>query len=235
MKILITAGGTREDIDTVRGIANYSTGRLGSLIADRFMQAGSAITYICGEGAALPACKENIEIIPIRNVAQLQEKLAQALHFARYDCVIHSMAVSDYSPYRVASLDTLEEKLDLTDLMSVAAASSKKISSDSPYLALILKRQPKVIQCIKEIQPDTLLVGFKLLSDVGEADLVQAARRLMVQSRADFVLANDLKDISSEIHKALLIDQNGVVGRGCFKEEIAEMIFGVVSGIVRLG
>ncbi|MCL2421645.1 MAG: phosphopantothenate--cysteine ligase [Defluviitaleaceae bacterium] len=226
MKILITAGGTREDIDTVRGITNYSTGRLGSCIADRFIEAGDAVTYICGEAAALPKQSPNLEIITIRNTVQLQEKLEQALHAAPYDCVIHAMAVSDYAPHGVVTMGSIEDSLDLSGLDSL---NDSKIPSDSPYLALILKRQPKVIQRIKEIQPDTLLVGFKLLSGASEAELVQAAHKQMVQSRADYVLANDLKDIKGSVHKALLTNADGIVGRGGSKEEIAQMIYDTVG------
>lgn len=46
MKILITSGGTTEAIDSVRGITNHSTGRLGKVIAETFLNQGHEVTLI---------------------------------------------------------------------------------------------------------------------------------------------------------------------------------------------
>ena len=211
MNILITAGGTKEDIDPVRGITNYSTGRLGCLIAEKFINAGASVTYICSEAAARP---HNGEIITIKNTAQLQEKLTEALKSRGYNAVIHAMAVSDYTPYKTAN---------------------KKISSSSPYLVVVLKKTPKIIRCVKEIQPDTLLIGFKLLSNAGEGELIQAANKLMDQSQADYVLANTSENIYEGTHIGLLINKNGIVNKGNTKEEIAEIIWRLVDENISIG
>lgn len=200
MNVLITAGGTKEDIDPVRGITNYASGRLGCMIADKFIRAGCTVTYICGETAAHP---EGLHTTIIRNTAQLQEKMEAALRSEKFDCVIHSMAVSDYAP----------------------VPQKSKLSSDAPYRILFLKRQPKVINCIKEIQPDTLLVGFKLLSNASEDDLIQASRKQMESAKSDLVLANVLEDIQGDVHKAILIGKDSIIARGKTKREIAEMIY----------
>lgn len=230
MRILVTAGGTIEDIDPVRGITNYSTGRLGSLIAERFIRAGDEVTYICGENAVRPrphglgcadasdADENNADVVVIRSVAQLKERLEAALRGAAYDCVVHSMAVSDYSP---------------------CAAATEKISSDAPYMVLVLKRLPKIIDLIKDIQPDALLVGFKLVFDSTEDELLQAAAKLMDRSNADYVLANDLKDVKDTKdtkdggHKAILLDKSGIVARCPSKIEIAEVIYNTIYDTVK--
>ncbi|MCL2398887.1 MAG: hypothetical protein FWC91_03965 [Defluviitaleaceae bacterium] len=218
MRILITSGGTKEAIDPVRSITNHATGRLGSIIAEQFLHNGFSVTYICSEGAALPQLNHDflnydLEIITICSTAQLAEKLEQLLRSTQYTCVIHAMAVSDYAPY---GMDT-----------------GKKIPSDSPYLILVLKRQPKIINCIKEIQPDTLLIGFKLLSGVNEEDLLQAANKIMEQSKCDYVLANDLNNIHGDVHKAILINREGIISRGESKQEIAKMIYREVEKVNR--
>jgi len=122
--------------------------------------------------------------------------------------VIHSMAVSDYSP---------------------VSTSKKKISSDSPYLIVVLKKSPKVIRRIKEIQPNTILVGFKLLAEASEAALIESARKQMEHSRSDYVLANALENISADSHKAILLNHSGIVARGNTKEAIANMIYSEVT------
>ena len=222
INILITAGGTREDIDPVRGITNYATGRLGSLIAEEFIQRGASVTYICAETAVRPQLppqseqyrSENLNIITIRNTAQLLEKMEQSLHNKAYNAVIHSMAVSDYTPY---------------------ATSTEKISSKSKYLVVVLEKLPKVIRRVKEIQPNTLLIGFKLLTGAGESstnypdELIRTSHKLMAESHADYVLANAQEDIYDKTHKALLIGKDGIIERMTSKKEIAEVILKVVE------
>ena len=206
--VLITAGGTREDIDPVRGITNYATGKLGSLIADRFIQGGSTVTYICSKTSVLPSCTTGqVKIITIQSTNQLQKAIKHALNEEKYDCVIHSMAVSDYAP---------------------VDPPTKKISSNEPYITITLKRLPKVINIIKQIQPDTLLVGFKLLSNACEEDLIQAAHKQIQSAGSDYVLANLLEDIDEDKHKAILINKTGIVAHGKTKQEIAEIIFNEV-------
>ena len=206
MNVLITGGGTREDIDPVRGITNYSTGRLASCVAERFLAAGADVTYICGENAVRP---DGLDACVVRSTMQMLSAMELALFSARYDFVVHAAAVSDFTPEN---------------------PSLKKISSDVPQINLVLKRLPKLINRVKEIQPETLLVGFKLLSGVGEEELLLAARKLMAGSGADYVLANRLEDIYGNSHKALLLGADGVLARASNKLEIAEMIFREVTG-----
>ena len=220
--ILITAGGTKEDIDPVRGITNYATGRLGCLIAERFLDNNTTVTYehgentvrhnvtyIHGENAMRPNNCPNLHLISIRNTHQLQKELEDAMHARPYAAVIHSMAVSDYAPYEPAT---------------------EKISSESPYLVVVLKKLPKIIKRVKEIQPDTILVGFKLLSDANDDKLIKAANKQIAESGSDYVLANAQENIQGDQHRALLIDRSGVVGRFDTKNEIAEAIWQTVQG-----
>jgi len=246
MNVLITAGGTHEDIDSVRSITNQATGRLGSIIADTFIQADSQVTYVCSETAALPAC-DCKEIMRVRNVADLITVIETQLHTHPYDCVIHSMAVSDFTPQAIISIDEMAEAIscvlqtentpysEMPDRIRTAITqcgkplTDKKISSKAANVALILKQTPKVIKRIKSIQPHTLLVGFKLLSNVTEEELLQAGYNLLKQNACDLVLANDLVDINNDMHRAILLDKNRALRRADTKQEIAEIIYECVS------
>jgi phosphopantothenate-cysteine ligase len=237
IKVLITAGGTREDIDAVRGITNYATGKLGSLIAQRFLQGGHSVTYICGENAVQPPACDGLQVVEIRDVAALTMALETALRANAYDSVVHSMAVSDFAPHAVMTLD------ELTDAVANAPASERtawvhdvrtgksttKISSSASHLALILRQQPKVIDTIKAIQPNTLLVGFKLLSGASEAEWAQAVQKLIDRSGCDYVLANDAQHITPTQHHAILFNKHGRVGAAKTKAEIAEMIYETIA------
>jgi len=232
MNILITAGGTREDIDSVRGITNYSTGRLGSLIADCFLENNCNVTYICAEGAILPSfpkssSEKHFTKIQIRSTAQLLEKIEQVLSETSFHAVIHSMAVSDFAPHAVMQFG-IEGHEGLHGFKPISEIN-EKISSDAPYFVMVMKQLPKVIARIKAIQPETLLVGFKLLSGVGEEELVQAGLKILEKNLCEYVLANDLQNIQADNHAALLLNKNGIHSRLNTKNEIADKIFNVVK------
>ncbi|MCL2857586.1 MAG: phosphopantothenate--cysteine ligase [Oscillospiraceae bacterium] len=237
LSVLVTAGGTIEDIDTVRSITNHSTGRLGSLVADEFAAGGARITYLCAESAVRPQLPPE-RTVTIRSAGQLAQTLECLLREQRFDCVVHSMAVSDFTPTGVLTIEGLASALQQRisggrlspeavseALASAALAPQKKITSRSGQLLLALEQTPKAIGMIKALQPDTLLVGFKLLSGVGEDELVTAGQGLIRQNGCGFVLCNDLSGIGPEEHEALLLGNSGVVGRAQTKAEIARMIF----------
>ena len=87
-----------------------------------------------------------------------------------------------------------------------------------------MKRSPKVIGSIKKWSPDSLLVGFKLLSGVPHEELIAVGTRLMEKNDCDFVLANDLQEIGADFHKGYLIHKDGSCDTMETNEEIADRI-----------
>jgi len=218
LKIIITSGGTSERIDDVRMITNRSTGKLGSLIADAFRGAApdAEIIYVCSKTAVLP--ETPCDIIKIESAGELLQTLEKLLAAEKIDAVIHAMAVSDYTVKAV---------------MPAGSAEQKKISSDHDNLTILLEKTPKVIGLIKQLQPETILVGFKLLSGVDEQTLLQAAHDLMIRNNCDFVLANDLSGIKSDCHEAVLIKPGASYVRLGSKQGIAEAIVKSVLAKIR--
>ncbi len=244
MNILITAGGTSERIDEVRKISNIATGRLGSLIADAFLQKDTAVTYLCTEGAILPKSKK-ARILYVDDVQSLKLTLEGLFREQRFDAVIHSMAVSDYSvkfsvtSYELAdyltdslmkinnqpvSREQFLAQINLTLSEYAVNQTPAKISSEIENLYLCLEKTPKIIRIFKEHQPDTVLVGFKLLANANEEELLIAAKKLMHTNHCDYVLANDKRDIDSAHHAGILIGTDRTVGRFNTKQEIADAI-----------
>src|SRR5665648_81644 len=219
MKLIITAGGTTEKIDDVRSITNLSTGRLGYVIGNsvikNFGEKLEKLYYIHGE-RAIPPTGDQVVSIPIGGVSDLEKALKEILEKEKIDAVIHSMAVSDYM---VKELTTLE---DIKDGKTLDA--SKKISSDIENLVIVMKKTPKVISSIKKWSPDSLLVGFKLLSKVPLEELIEAGHNLLVKNNCTYVMANDLNDIKENTHKGYLIHQDKTYDMMETKEEIAETI-----------
>lgn len=77
---------------------------------------------------------------------------------------------------------------------------------------------------IRDKQPQTVLVGFKLLVDVSQEELVQVAQAALIKNRCDFVLANDLMNVHETEHEGLLINETGIVQEACSKQGIGSMI-----------
>jgi phosphopantothenate-cysteine ligase len=87
-----------------------------------------------------------------------------------------------------------------------------------------MKRSPKVIRIIKELSPETTLVGFKLLSGVPHEELIDVGYRLLQKNKCDFVMANDLREIGGGMHKGYLIHTDKTYDSMNTNEEIAAMI-----------
>lgn len=242
LRILVTAGDTYEPVDEVRRLTHMATGRLGSLIADAFAEQGACITFLCGERSMQPQ-SEMEKTVAITGVMELQSAMRELLADIEYDAVIPSMAVSDYTVRGLAPEEDVaaeiaksvlsagqeadESKLQdiiFQALQRAAYTPSGKISSDLPSLTVFLDRAPKVIPLVKQMQPNTILVGFKLLAGVPEQELLDAVSVQMQNSGSDFVLANDLSGIEGDTHGAILVGRDGILDRPGTKQEIAASI-----------
>ena len=191
------------------------------------------------------------KIIEIQGVVSLQKTLKDLLSHTQFDSLVHSMAVSDYTIRGLVTEDDLIKKFlkiipyiknisnqkEMYSYIKEAFSSALynaegKISSDYESLLVFMDRAPKVISCVKQMQPNTILVGFKLLSNVDEETLVAAAKEQMQLSGSDFVLANDLADIDGDNHKGLLISSKGIIDRPATKQDIAKSIVNHVTNCI---
>lgn len=230
MRALITSGGTSEKIDDVRAITNHSSGKLGKALAESFAEKGAMIDLITTRHAVKPE-GASFHIHIIESTMDLEKKITELMTEHTYDAVIHSMAVSDFTPESSVTLEDLETVIadnptnlpkSLSDIAN--QRTEKKISSDTEHLVIVLKKNPKIISLIKTLQPETILVGFKLLVDVPMIELLNVAKESLKKNHADFILANDLAEIRGEKHHGYLIDVHQKVKEAQTKSEIAELI-----------
>ena len=221
MNILITSGGTSEKIDRVRSITNHSTGRLGKIIAETFLDKGDQVTLVTTPKAVRPAAHPNLTIVQIENVAELLEILEPLVH--THDVLIHAMAVSDYTPVYMTGLEAVAASPDMTEFLNKTNSESK-ISSQDDIQVLFLKKTPKIISLIKKWNPAIRLIGFKLLVNVTKEELLKTARASLIKNQAEIIVANDLTEISNKEHKAYLVG-NDTVTRAQSKEEIAQLLY----------
>lgn len=187
-RILITAGGTRERIDSVRYIGNMSSGRTASRLADELTSAGHNVTWLGARDAVKPALTR--ELVQFSSFDDLAQQLQALLLENNYDAVIHAAAVSDFS---VASVLT-EEGVPLDK-------PAGKLSSDSDLL-LRLKPNPKLLNRIRawSKKPDVQVIGFKLTDTEDQHQRIAAVKKQFNDSKVDAVVHNDLSDISKEAH-----------------------------------
>lgn len=249
--IIITAGGTVEDIDGVRKIANTSTGTLGTLLCNetiQYMEVNGVnhytIHYIVSETGKKPVIDldhiEHVIIYEITNVNSVAKCIKKVMEENSIDYFIHSMAVSDFTTSYSLSVKEMAKQINnrLIDLpkeqwvdeieeLLISPRKSlekeEKISSKSDLL-LGLKRTQKIISTIKEVNKHIFLVGFKLLKNATEEELITAANILADKNACDLVFANDLQTIDKDNHRGLLIENNEVVERLDGKRNIAKAI-----------
>lgn len=243
--IVITAGGTVEKIDEVRQITNTSTGKLARLICkevlDYLGDEDFTVHYIMSKRAVKPeVVQSKVMIYPVSDTQSVIDAIDKVYSQHKIDYFIHSMAVSDFTTSYIAPVsvltkeisnliqdnpvEELEEKIQeiLTSPHS-ALPRGAKISSREDII-LGLKRTPKVISYIKDRDPETFLVGFKLLNGVSEERLKEVACKLGKDNDCNLVLANDMCNINNEKHEAILLKDGCIVERFHTKDEIAKGI-----------
>lgn len=162
MKVVVTAGPTREAIDPVRFISNYSTGEMGYRIAEEAQRRGNEVVLISGP-TSLKRPK-GLKLIEVESALQMYAAVKGEARDA--DCVIASAAVSDYRPVRY---------------------SPNKIRSKRARLALSLKQNPDILAQLGKRKAHRVLVGFALESGSG---VVRRARRKLKEKNLDIIVAN---------------------------------------------
>lgn len=174
-KILITAGPTYENIDPVRFIGNYSSGRMGFALAEEFARRGASVALVAGP-SELPTPQGDIRRI---NVTSAREMLQAArAEFDDADIAVFAAAVSDYAPAEVSD--------------------TKLKRGDMPEFTLRLVRNPDIAATLGALKkPSQTLVGFALETDSEEAN----ARKKLKAKNLDWVVLNSLRDPQAGFRK----------------------------------
>ncbi|HWA85801.1 MAG TPA: phosphopantothenoylcysteine decarboxylase [Opitutus sp.] len=212
MKILVTAGATREPVDAVRFLSNASTGATGAALADAFTAAGHEVVLLSGEGSVKPARRCDVEVFS--SAGDLAERLRRRLGGGEIDAVVMAAAVADYRP---------------------AAAVAGKISSDADELVLRLVRNEKILPRLKSVSPrPVFVVGFKLTVDAAEAARREAVASQFAAGGVDAVVHNDLAEIQAtpaerhpfSLYRAAHAAPEKLAGAGALADALAALLAG---------
>ena len=181
MKLLITAGPTREPIDPVRYLTNRSSGKMGYAIADAAVRAGHRVRLISGPTELdVPA---GVDFIPVETAAEMFS--AVAAYLPGMDAAVFAAAVADYTP---------------------AAPAEQKIKKNVHTLSLELVKTRDILGSARGVMGFTgFLVGF-----AAETENIESNARLkLVAKGCDLIIANDVSrdDIGFNSHEneALLV------------------------------
>lgn len=212
-RVVVSAGGTREELDPVRFIGNWSSGRQGYALARTAAARGAEVTLVAAN-TALPD-PAGAHVIRVTSASDLREAVVSAA--ADADAVVMAAAVADYRP---ATRSTVKLK-----------------KSGRPPAAVELAENPDILRELSTVlrRPGQVIVGFAAETDNlignGQAKLAAKGCDVLVVNRVGDGLAFGTDDNEAEI---LTADGERIsVPRGP-KENLAEVIWDVVAARLRL-
>lgn len=166
-RILITAGPTRERIDPVRYVGNFSTGKMGFALAESCARRGAEVVLVAGP-VALQTQHPRITRIDVESASQMYDASVEA--FPTVDAAVLCAAVADFTPVAVAD---------------------EKIKRAGDALTLTLTPTRDIAAALGEMKtPAQRLVGFALET----CDELAHARDKMARKGLDFIVLNSLRD-----------------------------------------
>ena len=208
--VLITAGPTYENIDPVRFIGNYSSGKMGFAIAEECANRGAEVTLVCGP-VSIKTKNPNINRVDVVSAKEMCNKCVNL--FADTDIAILSAAVADYAP---ATCSESKIKREKTDSMTIE-----------------LVKNPDIAATLGKMKSDSqMLVGFALETDNEKENAI----RKINNKNLDWIVLNSLKDkeagFQKDTNKITMLSRIGqeIPFDAKLKTEVAKDIIDTIIG-----
>lgn len=203
-KVLISAGPTREPIDPVRYISNYSTGRMGYAIAAAFAERGAEVRLVSGP-VEMIVNHPSVQVLPVATAAEMFDACVSL--WADSDIAVMTAAVADFTPE--------------------STESEKIAKGDAHEMQLKLVKTADILKSLGETKaPNQYLVGFALETQNEMAN----ARAKCQNKNADLIVLNSLRDAGAGFgtitNKVTLVPASGdtVSFPLMAKKEVAEKL-----------
>lgn len=200
-KVVITAGPTVEELDPVRYISNYSSGKMGYSIAKVAKELGASVTLITGPVSQKPPY--GVKVISVKSADDMFNACKKEINA---DIFIMAAAVCDYKPL---------------------FRSNQKIKKDKEELTLKLSKNPDILTYVSQNRKKgAVVVGFAAETE----NLLKNAHKKLIEKKADVIVANKVNEagsgFGSDTNKITLITKQGVNPFPLMtKEEAANAIF----------
>ncbi|MGD0621256.1 MAG: bifunctional phosphopantothenoylcysteine decarboxylase/phosphopantothenate--cysteine ligase CoaBC [Thermacetogeniaceae bacterium] len=165
IRILVTAGPTREPLDPVRFLSNYSSGKMGHAIAEEASRRGAEVTLVSGPTQLVPP--PGVNLVPVETAQEMFEAVVS--RYDQVDAVIKAAAVADFRPRQ---------------------KSGQKLKKQVARPVLELERTPDILSYLGEHKSGQVLVGFAAETE----NLLENAGDKLRQKNLDLVVANDLTE-----------------------------------------
>jgi phosphopantothenoylcysteine decarboxylase/phosphopantothenate--cysteine ligase len=162
LRLLVTAGGTREPIDSVRFIGNRSSGKMGLAVAREALRLGAGVTVVAANVATV---EPGTRYHTVETVEELHGAVLDLA--ADSDALVMAAAVSDFTP---------------------ASQVREKIRRSSGTTSLELAPTADILEAVRERYPDLFVVGFAAT----HGDPVADAREKLAKKGANLVVGNDI-------------------------------------------
>jgi phosphopantothenoylcysteine decarboxylase/phosphopantothenate--cysteine ligase len=163
-RVLVSVGGTEEDIDPVRVISNRSSGKMGFAVAEAARDMGADVTVVAAN-TTVPT-PHGVRVIPVRTSDEMGRALKEA--FVDADVLVMAAAVSDYRP--AATLDRKKKRED--------------------EWTLELERTEDILASLGAIKDDRMIIGFALETD----DIEKNALGKLARKNCDLIVVNNPHD-----------------------------------------
>jgi len=190
MRIIVTAGPTREHIDAVRFITNASSGKMGLALACAAAEAGHDVTLICGpvgEGLPEAARRPKCDIVRFVTAADLQQELEG--RFDSCDALVMAAAVGDFRPGKILA--------------------GKTHRANGPMDIRLLPTSDIVAALGARKRAEQKVVVFSV-EEGADAQLEAVALRKLAAKNADFVVVNCPAAMTAEASRACILSAGGV-------------------------
>lgn len=210
-KILVTAGPTYEDIDPVRFIGNYSSGKMGFAIAEEAASRGAEVTLVTGP-VELHTIDPRIIRIDVRSARQMLEAAQSA--FKDSDIAVLSAAVADYAP----------EKCSDTKI--------KRENTDGMTLKLV--KNPDIAATLGATKENRILVGFALETDHEHENALGKMHRKSLDMIVLNSLRNPLAGFNKDTNQVTILKSDGTEMEypAKSKREVAQDILNEIEQIM---
>lgn len=201
VRMLVTAGGTREPIDPVRYIGNRSSGRQGVAVASRAADRGAKVVLLAAnieEGVIADlADRPGVRIVPVETAADLETAAQHAASGA--EVIVMAAAVSDYR------------------VENVSEGKIRKEDSDGEGQTLSLVENPDIlVGLVRNRQPGQVIVGFAAETAESEDELLERGRHKAARKGVDLLAVNAVgwnEGFEAEHNTLHVLDADGSVVR----------------------